>query len=247
MRLAATCAAFSTLRAQSTNSIFWFVLFLLDVKEELGLIMLASAPFLASQTMPLRNMNTWEACCNWFPENKIPLERSAPCPPPLCTVSMRKLSVEVRPRERNSSHYFHHYQLQSTPILPYQVTLSAILSHSFPHIQHCDTHPVPSSPFNSVSAELERTKRKWVRQENIQLHIYKQGNVLFVLQFNNIWNLSAHNHCLTYDRWNVFHIGSNRWYCVMCRCIRILTLAEFCSRGYYIYSKTVHVLCYFSH
>lgn len=130
--------------------------------------MLASAPILASQTTLLRNMNTWEACRNRFPENKILLESSAPCPLPLCTVSMRKLSVEVRPKERNSSHYFQHYQLQSTPILPYQVTLSAILSPSFPHIQHCDTHPVLSSPFNSVSTQIQSIKTPVIPEPQIK-------------------------------------------------------------------------------
>lgn len=41
--------------------------------------------------------------------------------------------MDVRAEEMNPSRSFQHYQLHSSPILSYQMTLSAILYHSFPH------------------------------------------------------------------------------------------------------------------
>lgn len=142
-RLAATCRDLFRIFALNTwvtNCLFIFFAFTLN-RCQRGIMLDPCLPQhhliwksnLASQVNLLWNMNTWEACRQCFPENRIPLESNAPCPLLLCIVWIRKPSVDVRAKDRNPSHPFQPYQLHSSSIPPYHMTLSAILSHSFPH------------------------------------------------------------------------------------------------------------------
>lgn len=60
-----------------------------------------------------------------------------------CVWWKRKLCRDVRSKERNPSHSFHRYQLHSSPILPYQMTSSAIMARTFPPVQECSMLAIP--------------------------------------------------------------------------------------------------------
>lgn len=131
-KLAATCKS----SWESISFLFVFYTSKLNRCQSNGVL----SSITVELTLQVWRLINGEPCCLWFPENRI--LRAAHLFFVHCVlVWMRKWCRDVRARERNLSYSFHHYQLHSSPIPPYQMTLSSILAHSFPPICWCNTYP----------------------------------------------------------------------------------------------------------